>query len=138
MVKILGLDIGGANTKHALIEVHNEQIELLSSSSDYFPIWEDYKSFPEFLDKLRSKLVEEFGLIDQVVFVTTAELADCFQTKKEGIESICGFVEDCFQSGNEKNSPLILDVNGHFLPTQEAGENWLNVAATNWVASALY
>jgi len=38
MVKILGLDIGGANTKHALIEVQNEKIELLSSSSDYFLI----------------------------------------------------------------------------------------------------
>lgn len=138
MVKILGLDIGGANTKHALIEVHYEQIELLSSSSDYFPIWKDYKSFPEFLDKLRSKLVEEFDSIDQVVFVTTAELADCFQTKKEGIETICRYVKECFLSGNEKNSPLILDVNGHFLPTQEAGENWLKVAATNWVASALY
>lgn len=138
MVKILGLDIGGANTKHALIEVQNEKIDLLSSSSDYFPIWKDLTSFPEFLKTLKNKLIEEFGSIDHVVFVTTAELADCFQTKKEGIESICGIVEECFQSDNEKNSPLILDVNGNFLPMQEAGENWLNVAATNWVASALY
>ncbi len=138
MVKILGLDIGGANTKHALIEVQNEKIALLSSSSDYFPIWKDHTSFPEFLERLKSKLIEKFGSIDQVVFVTTAELADCFQTKKEGIDTICGFVEECFQSDNEKNSPLILDVNGHFLPTQEAGENWLKVAATNWIASALY
>ncbi len=73
MVKILGLDIGGANTKHALIEVQNEKIVLLSSSSDYFPIWKDLSSFPEFLERLKSKLIEEFGSIDQVVFVTTED-----------------------------------------------------------------
>jgi probable H4MPT-linked C1 transfer pathway protein len=138
MVKILGLDIGGANTKHVFIEIQNDQIILLSTSSDYFPIWKDYQSFPEYLNKLKSKLGEEFGSIDQVVFVTTAELADCFQTKKEGIEIISRYIEDCFQLDNEEATPLILDVNGHFLSTQEAGENWLNVSATNWIASAKY
>ncbi len=138
MVKILGLDIGGANTKHALIEAHKNQIELLSTRSDYFPIWKDLQTYPKYLETLRNDLVEKFGIIDQVVFVTTAELADCFQTKKEGIEVICGFVERCFHSDDENNPPLILDVNGQFLLTQKASENWLEVAATNWVASALY
>ena len=138
MVKILGLDIGGANTKHALINAQDKEIGLLSAGSDYFPIWKDVQSFPEYLENLRNKLVEKFGVIDQVVFVTTAELADCFQTKKEGIETICGFVEKCFYGESEGNPPLILDVYGQFIPSQNASENWLEVAATNWVASALY
>ena len=37
MSKILGLDIGGANTKFALVESTNNEIKLVQTGSDYFP-----------------------------------------------------------------------------------------------------
>ncbi|MGC9779962.1 MAG: hypothetical protein HZR80_12020 [Candidatus Heimdallarchaeota archaeon] len=137
MVKILGLNIGGANTKYALLSVENNQLKLLTSGSEYFPFWKKLQSFPSFLAELKEKLKELHGNITQVVFVTTAELADCFQTKKEGIQSICDSVLEVFYSEGS-NMPLILDVNGDYIPVDIASENWLSVAATNWVASAKY
>jgi probable H4MPT-linked C1 transfer pathway protein len=138
MVKILGLDIGGANTKYALIEKKTDSVELLTVGSSYFPIWKNYLDFSNFLNKLKENIQKEFGEISQVVFVTTAELADCFQTKKEGITKICNDVSQVFISDSKNNLPHILDVNGNFIPSSEASEKWLSVSASNWFASAEY
>ncbi|MHA1212949.1 MAG: hydantoinase/oxoprolinase family protein [Candidatus Heimdallarchaeota archaeon] len=131
---ILGLDIGGANTKFVVIQHQNDQLKLLLSDSEYFPFWKNYKAFPDFLRKLKKKIESKYDTISQVVFVTTAELADCFQTKKEGIQEICSFVNQVFASC----SPLIFDVYGKFIPCIDAHTKWFEVAASNWVASAEY
>ncbi|NHK30316.1 MAG: hypothetical protein FK730_03120 [Asgard group archaeon] len=132
MARILGLDIGGANTKYAFLEYKNGKSKLIVSESVYFPIWKKHQELFKFLLNLKEKIQTNFGEIDSVAFVTTAELADCFRTKKEGIAAICQAVSDAFTDSN----PLILDVIGNFLTTSDAPEKWLEVAATNWFASA--
>ncbi|NHJ04605.1 MAG: hypothetical protein EAX90_07265 [Candidatus Heimdallarchaeota archaeon] len=134
MSLILGLDIGGANTKYALI---NSLGELITAGSEYFPFWKDMQNYEIYLLKLKNKLEAEFGNIEYVSFVTTAELADCFQTKKEGITAICNFVLKVF---NEKliKSPQIYSTDGLFITANNASENWLEVSASNWMVSAKY
>ncbi|HUU78693.1 MAG TPA: hydantoinase/oxoprolinase family protein [candidate division Zixibacteria bacterium] len=134
MSLILGLDIGGANTKYALI---NTLGELITAGSEYFPFWKDVENYENYLLKLKNKLEAEFGNIEYVSFVTTAELADCFQTKKEGITAICNFVLKVF---NEKliKSPQIYSTVGLFITANNASENWLEVSASNWMVSAKY
>ncbi|NHJ39982.1 MAG: hypothetical protein FK731_08110 [Asgard group archaeon] len=138
MVKILGLDIGGANTKYALIEKKLNSTELLTTGTRYFPIWKNYFDFQNFLLELKKSIQTKFGEIQYVAFVTTAELADCFLTKKEGITKICDDVSQVFLSESKNNIPFILDVNGNFIPTNKASNKWLEVSATNWYASAEY
>jgi hypothetical protein len=133
---ILGLDIGGANTKYGLLLVKDEGKTILASGSDYFPLWKRFSEYPQYLRRLKSNLTEKWGDIDQVVFVTTAELADCFQTKKEGITKLTALVKSVFPHKHGKEV-LILNINGEFLPAQKAQEHFLTVSATNWVASAL-
>jgi probable H4MPT-linked C1 transfer pathway protein len=130
MVRVLGLDIGGANTKYALLEFENNKSKLLLSISEYFPVWKKHHDLHLFLQNIKDKLELNYGVIDSVAFVTTAELADCFQTKEEGIAYICSAVSKIF------NDPVILDVNGDFLGANKTKKKWLDVAATNWVASA--
>ncbi|NHJ46816.1 MAG: hypothetical protein FK733_03420 [Asgard group archaeon] len=130
MVRILGLDIGGANTKYVLLEYKDNKSKLLFSDSEYFPIWKRLQYLDQFLLKIKENLEDKFDKIDSVAFVTTAELADCFQTKEEGITSICLAVSKIFKD------PVILDINGDFLNTAVATKRWLDVAATNWYASA--
>jgi hypothetical protein len=63
----------------------------------------------------------------------TAELADCYKTKKEGVEDILNKVEKSF------NCPIyVFDVNGNFLTPEEAKKNYLNVSASNWNATAKF
>jgi probable H4MPT-linked C1 transfer pathway protein len=104
--------------------------------SDYFPFWRKYKEFPNYLRQIKGRIEEEFGKIEEVVFVTTAELADCFQTKKEGISTICNYIRNSFP--NLVNGPFIYSSEGIFLSMTLAPEQWLEVSATNWIASANY
>ena len=136
MTLVLGLDIGGANTKYVVLEQIKDKVTLLLAESEFFPLWKKLEQLPVYLLELKEKIEEKYGAIDYTTLVTTAELADCFQTKKEGIAAICAIVEKVF--GKEDFIPLIYNVAGTFLPVTKAEEKWLEVSATNWVASANY
>jgi uncharacterized hydantoinase/oxoprolinase family protein len=79
---ILGLDIGGANTKAA-------SSDGLYAESIYLPLW---KKAP--LDEVLSRFA---ALSPQAVAVViTGELADCFSCKREGIESLAAAAKRAF------------------------------------------
>ena len=108
---ILGLDIGGANTKAA-------SSDGLFAESVYLPLW---KNAP--LDELLAR----FATIQPraVAVVITGELADCFSCKREGIESLAAAVNRAF------SCPVYF--------WGQNGFGWsdpLELAAANWVASA--
>ncbi len=134
MTIVLGLDIGGANTKFAILDYSEDKVSFLAAESEYFPLWKQLEKFSDYLKSIKEKIEKNYGIIDYTTFVTTAELADCFQTKKEGIETISKIVESVFSKDN--HTPLMYDVNGEFLSTTKTAEKWLEVSATNWVASA--
>jgi len=136
MVKILGLDIGGANTKYAFIDTSEENAEILTVGSDYFPFWKENKNYSHYLQELKEKIEEQYGIIEAVVFVTTAELSDCFQTKKEGITTICNYVSQVFSDLSQ--GPYIYSSESSFISMAQATEQWLEVSATNWIVSANY
>ena len=73
---ILGLDIGGANIKAA------DEAGLAISRP--FAIWR----YPERLKDEIAVILGQFPHIDQVAVTMTAELADCFETKAEGVRFI--------------------------------------------------
>lgn len=62
----------------------------------------------------------------------TAELADCFATKREGV----AFVLDAFRSAFPDVQPWVYGVDGRFRSTEEARRRPHRVAAANWMASA--
>jgi hypothetical protein len=108
---ILGLDIGGANTKAA------------SASGDfakciYLPLWR-HAPLEETLRGFSRQSPKA------VAVVMTGELADCYDGKLEGISAIMSAVESSF------------DVPVHFWGVR--GFGWrdpLELAAANWSASA--
>ena len=110
---ILGLDIGGANTKAATADG-------LFAQSIYLPLW---KGAP--LDEI----LQGFAKLEPeaVGVVITGELADCFRSKSEGIESIRSAVLRSFEC------PV------HFWGV--CGFSWCNptdLAGANWYASASF
>ena len=114
--KVIGLDIGGANTKLAssdgtLMELH------------YLPLWKNTR-LPEILEEIAEKLQPE-----KVAVVMTGELADCFENKEEGIRFIKGAVDSAF--GFSKVS--YINNMGRF---QNGTDRLKDLAAANWAASA--
>ena len=56
---ILGLDIGGANTKAALVEFKEGEIIRTYSNIEYFPFWEKTVSeIPQMLHRIVLNLLE--------------------------------------------------------------------------------
>ena len=108
---ILGLDIGGANTKAA-------SSDGLFVESVYLPLW---KNSP-LNEVLRLLALQE---PQAVAVVITGELADFFTTKREGISSLTAAVKRAF------SCPVYFwGANGF------AWTDPLEIAAANWAASA--
>ncbi len=110
---ILGIDIGGANTKIAsedgkIVELH------------YIPLWKNTK-LPETLLDIAGRLKPEKAGI-----VITGELADCFSDKETGLSYIIDAVNNAFPDA------YFLDSNGIFTKEKKR-----SIAAANWMASAL-
>jgi (4-(4-[2-(gamma-L-glutamylamino)ethyl]phenoxymethyl)furan-2-yl)methanamine synthase len=108
---ILGLDIGGANTKAA-------SSDGLLAKSVYLPLWK------------HAPLDDVLGLFalwgpQAVAVVITGELADCFSCKREGIEKLTAAVKQAF------SCPVFFWGASGFAWTDP-----LELAAANWSASA--
>jgi probable H4MPT-linked C1 transfer pathway protein len=108
---ILGLDIGGANTKASSADGQ-------WAESIYLPLWREAP-----MDKVLNRLAEMNPTAVGVVM--TGELADCYQSKAEGIASIKAAVKKAFRC------PIrFWGVNGF------DWRNSMELAAANWSASA--
>ncbi len=109
----LGLDIGGANLKYAIID------EEARGGIVYFPLWKG-----ENLRKLPEKL--RLCGVKAVCAVTTAELCDTFRSREEGVRFIERVVKSVFPKA------YFVSVNG---VVRDRAEPPLEFAASNWVAS---
>lgn len=117
-MSILGLDIGGANIKAA------DQTGRAVSRA--FAIWKH----PERLADELATILREFPRTERVAVTMTAELADCFATKAEGVRYILDAVEvsvartlSCHQAGPEGSAAsALLDESRYNTSGAEAGE----------------
>jgi probable H4MPT-linked C1 transfer pathway protein len=130
-VIVLGLDIGGANTKATLLKTQNGTIKEFRTSLEYFPIWKIGKEqLPMVLEKLKKSLTNS-KVLDGVGVTITAELSDAFMTKKEGINHVLDSVLEVFG-----DAPIfVLDVGVNLIQVEEARNKILSVASANWVAT---
>ncbi|MFX1589683.1 MAG: hydantoinase/oxoprolinase family protein [Promethearchaeota archaeon] len=138
-LNILGLDIGGANTKAALIQCNKLKIQKSYSYIEYFPFWEqNLDQIPNLLKRIIGKLVNKNQLrlkdLDYISITITAELSDAFQTKREGIEIIINSLNKVFN----KDKMFFINTNCEFIKFQKVKNDYLSIAAANWVSTSLF
>ena len=136
---ILGLDIGGANTKAIYVKFQDDKIIESYPYIEYFPFWEKtLDDLPQLFIKIISQIIEgnNYSLedIDIVAVTITAELSDAFQTKREGINTILHALGQVFP---EENLAFISN-GGVFVDIGAATMDPLHIAAANWVSTALF
>ncbi len=136
---ILGLDIGGANTKAALVKIQHEQILDSFSYIEYFPFWEKtLNEIPKMLKRIVANVVEKYDYklneIDYLSITVTAELSDAFQTKKEGILTILAALSKVF----DKKKMFFMSNNNDFIGFERAKSEFSAIAAANWVSTSLF
>ena len=120
----LGLDIGGANIKAA-----SSDGKVLSMP---FQFWVEHDRLAESLVDLIRKFPDH-----PVAATMTAELADCFESRKQGVHSIV----DCLSGVCSELSlpaPIFAGTDVTFRSGDDAKQAWLKTAASNWVMLASY
>jgi len=123
---ILGWDVGGANIKMARVDGESRRAAVVERA---FPLWRECGRLPSVLAALAEDGV---GHAPAMAVTMTAELADCFATKREGV----GFVVGAFEKAFPAAALWIYGVDGRFRSGDEARQRPHDVAAANWMASA--
>jgi uncharacterized hydantoinase/oxoprolinase family protein len=118
-MRIIGLDVGGANLKAALPDG--------TARSKIFELWK----FPDLLGKTLSIFLEDMEPA-HVGLTMTGELCDCFETKREGVARILEQVEAAFPEAEVR----VWSTAGDFVTPEEARQEPIKVAAANWHALA--
>ena len=123
---VIGLDVGGANTKAVWRNGSEQRIV-----SRPFEVWRDREALATVLREVVADVAPEPA--EAVVLTTTAELSDAFRTKRDGV----GFVLDAAEAALGGPQLLAFTTAGEVVPLVEARARAPEVAAANWLASAL-
>jgi hypothetical protein len=122
----LAVDIGGANTKAA--RLHGTSLRTVSRP---FDVWRDRQALSGVLRDVVDEVAA--GPADAVALTMTAELSDAFRTKREGVAFVLDAAEDALG-----HRPLsVLTTRGELVTLDAARARPWDVAAANWVATAL-
>ena len=122
---VIGLDIGGVNTKAVWRDG-----DVLRTVLRPYAVVHDREAL---ITVVRDVVAELAGEPAELVALTmTAELADTFRTKREGV----GFVLDAVEAA-VPGRVLAFTTAGELVNVAEARARPLDIAAANWVASAL-
>jgi probable H4MPT-linked C1 transfer pathway protein len=126
MVPVIGLDVGGANTKAAV--VHDDR--CVQTTSEPFEVWRE----PDALAAAIGSVVDRLELEGAAVaLTTTAELVDVFASKREGVL----YVLDAAQRALAGRRLRVMTTSGALVEPAAARAAPLQCAAANWVATAL-
>jgi probable H4MPT-linked C1 transfer pathway protein len=129
LVHVLGYDVGGANTKAALVCVKKGKLLNAKVAVEYFPIWKNPEKLAEVLLNLKQQLGAT--ILDGVGLTMTAELSDVYQTKREGVNHILSCVSKTFP-----DVPFfVLTTTVELVTLDFAKQEPLAVAAANWAAT---
>lgn len=123
MTRVLGWDVGGANVKAAVVE--GDSFRAVTRA---LALWRDPDALPAVLREVAAGL----DRADAAALTMTAELADCFATRAEGV----GFVLDAFDSAFPEAPVRVFGTDGRFRTAAEARRDPIAVASANWRATA--
>lgn len=123
---VIGLDVGGANTKAVWMDGRERRV-----LSRPFEVWRDRDALAAMIREVVAGVAPEPA--EAVALTTTAELSDAFRTKREGVE----FVLEAVEAALDGPRLLAFTTTGELVPFDEARARAPEVAAANWLASAL-
>jgi probable H4MPT-linked C1 transfer pathway protein len=118
---IVGWDIGGVNTKVS---------RLARTLSIPFELQRDLAGLAPLLRQAASRLGSDWA--DHHAVTMTAELSQAFRTKREGVAFVLTALEASFPEGRLH----VYTSAGEFVTPQHARSRPLDVAASNWAATA--
>ncbi|HTU87626.1 MAG TPA: hydantoinase/oxoprolinase family protein [Solirubrobacteraceae bacterium] len=127
MVSVIGLDVGGANTKAAVVDRDSERPRIVSEP---FEVWREPEAMADVIADVVGRL-ECAGT--PVALTTTAELVDAFASKRDGVL----YVLEASARALTGRVLRVMTTDGFLIGIDEARAAPLRCAAANWVATAM-
>jgi hypothetical protein len=125
MAPVIGLDVGGANTKAAVVDRDGS----VRTVSEPFEVWRE----PEAMAGVIADVVARLRLDGApVALTTTAELVDVFPSKGDGVL----YVLDAAQKALPGRRLRVMTTDGELVSLERAQAVPLKCAAANWLATA--
>ena len=125
MLPVIGLDVGGANTKAALVDDHGE----VRVVSEPFEVWRTPEGLAPAIAHVVGRLNADGAT---VALTTTAELADVFADKRAGVRHVLAAA----RAGLPGRRLRVLTTDGALIEVSAARADPLRCAAANWMATA--
>jgi probable H4MPT-linked C1 transfer pathway protein len=126
MVPVIGLDVGGANTKAAV--VHDDgRTEVVSEP---FEVWREPEAMAGVIASVVGRLAGEHAA---VALTTTAELCDVFADKRSGVAHVLQAAREALPGRRLR----VMTTAGELIDIEAARKAPLQCAAANWMATAL-
>ncbi len=119
---VLGLDVGGANLKAA----HANGAARVRP----FALWKQ----PDQLAAQLKSLLQELPAFDALAVTLTAEICDCFASKREGVNHVLDAVAAAAPGARLR----VWTNEGKLVSVSRAREQSLRAAAANWLALATF
>jgi (4-(4-[2-(gamma-L-glutamylamino)ethyl]phenoxymethyl)furan-2-yl)methanamine synthase len=126
MVPIIGLDVGGANTKAAVVD-GDRPARIVSEP---YEVWREPEAMAEVIGSVVARL-DRGGA--PVALTTTAELVDVFASKREGVLHVLDAAERALPGRRLR----VMTTAGELIGIEAARAAPLECAAANWMATAL-
>jgi len=121
---VVGLDVGGAHVKGARV-VGGRLVEAFQIAS---PMWTGTDRLAAALAEARARL----GPARRVAVTITAELADAFASRREGLAAVTAMIGTAFAG----EPVVVYGGRAGFLPLDAAAAQVADVASANWHATA--
>ncbi|MDX1682509.1 MAG: hydantoinase/oxoprolinase family protein [Phycisphaeraceae bacterium] len=119
---VAALDIGGANLKAACL---NGPV-----LSEPFALWKA----PDKLPGRLKALLDRLGPVDRLAITLTAELCDCYASRREGVEDVVSAA----RAAACGRPVTVWSTDGQLIPAETAADQTDRVAAANWHALATW
>ena len=126
---MLGYDVGGANTKAALVSYQNGEIINSEVLVEYFPVWKRHENLSDVFLTIKKRM--NIGVLDGLGVTMTAELSDAYQTKREGVN----YILNCLRKAFPCIPIYVLNTEAELESLDLANREPIGVAAANWVAT---
>ena len=125
-MNIAAIDVGGANLKAA----HTSGATRFTP----FEVWRQ----PERLAEALEAVLKELPPYDLLAVTMTAELCDCFQTKREGVLRVLEAAREASGRAAAEKPLKVFRVDGRLVDLDAARADPLASASANWMALALF
>lgn len=128
--RVIGWDLGGAHAKAALVEAGR----VVAALQRPCPVWLGLDRVVESVQAITQALVPAGATGVRHALTMTAEMADLFDDRRQGVARTLDTFQSALPSGTA-DGLVLFTLDGWCVPCQ-AGAQWSRIASANWQASA--